>query len=511
MTDWRLPRRWQEAFERDQEQRPSLPDPRPERRLARLLAAYVSTGLFFLVAPGTLLGVWNLLGITSQRQMAAISAAWIQAHGHAQFFGWVGTFIIGISLYALPKFRGAVCRSIPAGWVMWALWSTGVGMRWWAGVAGAVHPMAFRLPAALELTVAVLLIWQTTPSGASYRRGQAWELPIFAGFTMLAAILAWQMVLVMRPLASPELPLGPDRMLISLSIWTFAFPVVLGYSAKFFPGLMGTPPAHSAGMRLAIGLALAGGAGFLFDSTILAAGATTMAVALACWSLRVFHPRAGKPKITGVYAGYPRFARLAYVWLGVAAVLGFGVSRPGLLGASRHAFTVGFLATLIFAIGPRILPSFLNSRELWSARLMGGSLALITAGCTLRVLCEPLAYGAVISLAWKALPVSAFAELTAVVLFACNLAMSLATPVPAWFGRQQVNDRMTVYWLISSYPATRKLLIESGLVTLARAETVPKSLSLHEAAEADGVASQILVDKLGDFFEARLPRSLRRQ
>lgn len=505
-----LPVEWQEAFRRDLAEKPPGPDPLTERRLARLLAAFVVSGLFFMALPGTLLGVWNLWGISSQREMAAVSGAWIQAHGHAQFFGWVGTFIIGISLYTLPKFRGSVCRSIPIGWAMWALWTAGVGVRWLAGVQSRVHPAGFRVAAAMELAAGLLLLWQCTPAGARHRKGQAWEAPIFAGFTALAFLLAWQLFLATRPLKSPALPPAPDRDLISLAIWTFAFPVVLGYSAKFFPGLIGAAPAHRTGLRFALALLLPAAAGFLIGSTALAAAAAICAVALACWSLRVFHTATGNPKTAGVDARYPQFARLAYVWLAVSAALGSGASRPGVLGASRHAFTVGFLATLIFSIGPRILPSFLNSRELWSARLMRWSLVLITLGCAIRVVSEPLAYGGIVNSAWKALPVSAFAELAAILLFGFNLAMSMATPVPCWFGRKQVNDRMGLYWLVSSYPATRRLLVENGLVTLALAEAVPKSLSLREAAQADGAQPEVLVEKLGAFFESRLARSLRK-
>jgi uncharacterized protein involved in response to NO len=286
--------------------------------------------------------------------------------------------------------------------------------------------------------------------------------------------------------------------------------VVVGYSAKLFPGLLGTRPAHAYGLRSCLALLVLAAFGFAADAPLLAAFATLMASLLAIWSLGVFHRRAGNPKTSGVWGQYPRFARLAYTWLPVAALLGFGVPRPGMLGASRHAFTVGFLATLIFSIGPRILPSFLNSRELWGARLMRASLLLLTAGCTLRVITEPLAYGVIVAAAWKALPLSAFAELSAVLLFAFNLAMSLATPVPSWFGRKQVNDRMSLYWLVSSYPATRRLLVDSGLVTLAAAETVPKTLLLREAAQADGVPAARLVEKLGAFFESRLPPSLRK-
>src|SRR5512140_3722940 len=101
----KLPGEWQQAFERDRTA--VLPaDPRPERRAARLLAAWIASGLVFLALPGTLIGVLNLIAISGHRQMNAANTAWIQAHGQAQLLGWVVTFILGISLYVLPKIRG---------------------------------------------------------------------------------------------------------------------------------------------------------------------------------------------------------------------------------------------------------------------------------------------------------------------------------------------------------------------------------------------------------------------
>src|SRR3982751_439266 len=129
-----LPAAWEDAFRRDAERKPELADPLPERRLARLLAAFLATGIVFLVAPGTLLGVWNLIGISSRRSAESVSPLWIQGHGHAQLFGWVAPFIIGISLYTVPKFRGAALRSLAAGWVMWALWTAAVTARWAAAL-----------------------------------------------------------------------------------------------------------------------------------------------------------------------------------------------------------------------------------------------------------------------------------------------------------------------------------------------------------------------------------------
>src|SRR5215831_10059330 len=73
-----------------------------EERAQRLLMVYALTGLFFMLLPGTFLGVWNLISI-SGRHGAAIAAPWLQAHGHAQIFGWIGTFILGIGFYSIPK------------------------------------------------------------------------------------------------------------------------------------------------------------------------------------------------------------------------------------------------------------------------------------------------------------------------------------------------------------------------------------------------------------------------
>ena len=105
-----------------------------ETTLSRLLMLYISTGLFFMLLPGTFLGVWNLLAIGSHRAADSVSAAWIQAHGHAQIFGWIGTFILGIGFYSLPKLRRAQAFGLSVVGVAWGLWTSGVALRWLANV-----------------------------------------------------------------------------------------------------------------------------------------------------------------------------------------------------------------------------------------------------------------------------------------------------------------------------------------------------------------------------------------
>src|SRR6516225_10988514 len=150
-TDETLPEQWRAAYERDRLSPADYADPAPERRAARMLAAFILTGLCFLGLPGTLLGVWNLLSIAEHHATGAASAAWIQAHGQAQLFGWVGSFILGISLYVLPKFRGRPLRRFRTAWAVWGLWTAGVTWRWWAGVSAQAWRAALVVSGALDL------------------------------------------------------------------------------------------------------------------------------------------------------------------------------------------------------------------------------------------------------------------------------------------------------------------------------------------------------------------------
>ncbi|MCZ2080352.1 MAG: NnrS family protein [Bryobacterales bacterium] len=507
--DDRLPPIWKAAFERERGfAKPALADPLPERRLSRLLAAFIASGLLFMVLPGTLIGVWNLLSISAQRESTSAPAAWIQAHGHAQLFGWVGTFIFGISIYAVPKFRGAWIRSLPLAWAAFALWVFGVTLRWCAGITGQHAPWGLPAAALAELAAVLLIIYEITPRSASKRQQGAWNTLIFSGFAGLAVLLAFQLVVVLR-IEGAIVPAEANHILLNMALWAFCVPVVMGFSAKFLPSLLALRRASDQAAYGGLALIVIALAGSLAGFEKLSSGLILAAVLLLAHWLGVFHRSTGRAKTIGMDARYPLFARGAFVWLVVSAILGIWAEKPGILGASRHAFTVGFLAALIFSIGPRILPTFLNSRELWSKRLVFWALLLLSAGCAIRVTTEPLAYAGVAGYAWNLLPVSAVLELTAVLLFASNMAVTLLRPMPAWMDLKLVTAELKVYWLVSSYPDTRRILTDAGLETIGRAPAIPRTLTLAEAAEADGVQAENAVHLLKAYFESRLAKAAR--
>jgi len=409
-----------------------------EQSLSRLLMTYIVTGLIFMLLPGTFLGVWNLIKISNQEEADSIAPAWIQAHGHAQLFGWVGTFILGIGFYSVPKLRKLKPFALWEGWVCWALWVVGVTTRWFSNIYPWQWRILMPMSAALEI-VAFLIFFQAVaghrPSHDTPKPLESWIFVVIAATLGLLASLALNLgasIQLALHASSPAFPHEFDQRYLIVSTWGFLVPMVWGFSSRWLPVLMGLRPLRRFWLLVAAGLNTAGVvAGFLERFTaagILLLGGAVMAVG----AIRFFEPTAKAAKTINVHSSFPIFIRIAYGWLLIAATIGIWAARagaaPGIWGASRHALTVGFIAAMVFSVGQRILPSFCGMRILWSTRLMLVMLVLLMTGCTLRVASEILAYQNYAVWAWQVLPVSALIELTAVTLFAINLAVTFLRP-----------------------------------------------------------------------------------
>ena len=384
-----------------------------------------------MLLPGTFLGVWNLLQISGRESVASIPPAWIQAHGHAQVFGWIGSFILGIGYYSIPKLRRARKPAFGAAWACWAMWTTGVAARWTANVYGWEWRIVLPVSAILEF--AAFLIFFTAvsrhrPEDSGKKKMEPWVWVVVsasAGFMVVQiANLVTCFYLAIQG-ASPALSHVPDQRYLTLVTWGFLVPFVWGFSTKWMTVFLGLKPVRTRLLLGAVVVNLTGVgitlAGWGAEATIV----FVMGAALAIAALRMFEPAKQEAKTRGVHRSFPFFVRMAYGWLMVAALLGVGAARwdfsGGIWGASRHALTVGFVAVMVFCVGQRVLPAFAGMRLLWSTRLMFAALALLTVGCTLRVSCEVLAYQGYANWAWTVLPGSAVLELLGVTAFAANI------------------------------------------------------------------------------------------
>lgn len=409
-----------------------------EQSLSRLLMTYIVTGLVFMLLPGTFLGVWNLIKISSHEAAESISPAWIQAHGHAQLFGWVGTFILGIGFYSIPKLRKLKPFALWSAWLTWALWVTGVTLRWFSNIYPWHWRIALPLSATLELA-AFLIFFQAVashrPPNGSAKPLEPWIFVVIAATLGLLASLLLNLGASFQLAFNAESPAFPhlfDQRYLIVSTWGFIVPMIWGFSARWLPVFMGLHPLRNSLLLLALAFNLLGVIlgfleQFLTPSMFLLVGAAT-----AIAAIRFFEPALKPAKTINVHRSFPVFIRIAYGWLLIAAALGIWAAlagtAPGIWGASRHALTVGFIAAMIFCVGQRILPSFCGMRLLWSPKLMLTMMIWLMSGCTLRVASEILAYQDYAKWAWNILPVSALIELTAVALFAVNLIVTFSRP-----------------------------------------------------------------------------------
>ncbi len=409
-----------------------------EQSLSRMLMTYIVTGLVFMLLPGTFLGVWNLIKISNREAAESIAPAWIQAHGHAQLFGWVGTFILGIGFYSIPKLRKLKPFALWEGWLCWALWVVGVTSRWLSDI----YPWQWRILMPMSAVLEVLAFLIFFQAVASHRPSNGvpkpWESWIFVVITATLGLLASLALNLGASIqlalygSSPAFPHEFDQRYLIVSAWGFLVPMVWGFSSRWLPVFMGLRPLRGSLLLVAAGLNTAGVVVGFFERFTAASVLLLGGAAMAIVAIRFFEPTAKAAKTINVHGSFPIFIRIAYGWLLIAATLGIWASRageaPGIWGASRHALTVGFIAAMVFSVGQRILPSFCGMRVLWSPRLMLVMLVLLMTGCTLRVTSEILAYQDYAVWAWNVLPVSALIELTAVTLFAVNLILTFLRP-----------------------------------------------------------------------------------
>jgi hypothetical protein len=426
-----------------------------DRQKSLLLRAWIMSGIFFMALPGTLLGFSNLMAISAHHGLGTLPAAWMEGHGHAQMFGWIGSFILGIGFYSQPAHGRSVVR-LPL--LCYLLWTSGVGLRWFANIYGWHWRSLLPISAGFEL-VAVLLFLSAAshhklPASAEGQKKKTpielWMVSVLVGTAGLASAVIFNFAECVRLGMQGELrsfPHALDQKYLVLLGWGFLVPVVWGFSARWLPGFLAIAKPYARWFRSALCLDIAGVlfgvAGLPKPATILlASSAFTIALAL-----RLAEQPIGTAKIQGIHSSFPKFIRAAYVWLIIGGSMSiwaaFADLHGGIWGASRHALTVGFAATMVFAIGPRILPHFSGIQRIFSTRLMFLSLLCLQTGCFLRVSSEPLAYEGLVSFAWKVLPVSGMLELSGVLLFATNLALTFLLGRSA-FALDTPNHRIVV-------------------------------------------------------------------
>src|SRR5262245_23571695 len=343
----------------------------------------------------------------------------VQAHGHAQLFGWLGLMVLGVGLHFLPRLRGAALPRPRLARAALGLVVGGVAARLLcAPFAALEQPSALAAGARAALVaaagaelvgfaVATALLAGTLRRGPplAARAGLRPVLPFFVvGFLALVAASAVSAAGTLAAALDGDrwLPSWSTLLSSDLALDLFVPPLCVGMSARIFPLFFRAPPPRLRLLRLGLVLLLVGvalrevadlAALPLAGAPGVAAGGAALLLFVA--GLGILGPVRPLPRDPVPYPLDP--ARLhgqaAYAWLALGGLMRVAgaADRLGLVDArvhsdaERHVLGAGFATLLVVGVGAPLLTAFArrggpDRRLTWATLLLGNGAALPRVG-----------------------------------------------------------------------------------------------------------------------------------
>ena len=376
-----------------------------------------------------------LIGFSSASYMAShlgfdlpISSIWpaiVQVHGHTQLAGWLGLFIMGVSLHVLPRLSG-VPLAFPG--AVHVVWIAMAGSLTWRAVAqpllmagiGGPFPVVGMLMAGLAQMVAVLIYVGLLLASLRASQIDATSHPKIGPLRPLFLLSLTSWLLFGLTMGSSTISAGLDEaglLRLDRHLWAadlfvagVLIPIAFAFSLRLFPLYLRIEPAtwNPMGFTAAYTLTtiIEFGARGPWASWL---GALSLDVGAAASLLRslllllfiaglgLHRHRTPLGKWNPEEHGDDRYGRTrplvlaAYGFLGIGALLQAAAAGASLVGAeawlqpagARHAFVAGFGTLLILGIAPRMVAGFLMVRGPAWPRLAAATLWLAAPGAAI--------------------------------------------------------------------------------------------------------------------------------
>jgi len=354
-----------------------------DRAVQSLWHSYTRSALVLAIATGFLLGSFTAL-LEQQPASVSLALTLAQLHGELQLIGFLGLFTLGVLFHFFPRLRGVA--SPPTllqhialiGFVVGLLFRmVGVlllSVGWMHQWSAWLHVLAggFSLigGSAAVLTVGWLLR-QAPPAGKTASRLFTVTVALASLALLLAvAVLAWGFLYVND---AGALPARLDIIETALLLEGFVVPIALVMATRLFPLFFQLQRPRERWVAVSVGLVLLGlacrilglwqGGWWVWGGQGLIGGG--MLVGLV--GLRLCEPRRQLPRAGRLWYRDPLHWLLlcAHAWLALAGGIllwhGFHF-RPAPMMLEWHLVGLGYLVTLVLAVGSHLLPGFLGVR-----------------------------------------------------------------------------------------------------------------------------------------------------
>lgn len=491
---------------------------------------FFKSGIAVALTLGALWGAFLLVRIALSGSFTAVGIHEVNAHGHAQIFGWVGLFVMGFAYQAFPRFKhtslvqprlalatlwlmvaGIIIRSSSQALLPYAPWTVS------GGVAGSLMEV-------LAIGLFIGIIWKTLRgSGKPFAFYDYYILSALAWFFIQAVYGTWYFTATATaPTRDALLGLVAtwQAPLRDMQIHGFALLMVLGVSQRLFHNFydLTTPNRRTSLIALVlINAAVIGeSAGFvlmrtaghvwtaLWYSSVIVLAVTVVALV---WGWHIYRP-------TNEADRSLKFLRTAYIWLflSLAMLVALPLYQFGLLralapeseaaqlgfshayyGAIRHAITVGFISLMIVGVAAKVVPT-LKGIDIRGLNVLWLPFVLINTGCAMRVGFQILTDFT--DVAFPITGVSGILEVSGLTVWGIHLwaimngkiraAVPKATPRrSALAAGQPIAASSIVAEVLRVYPETLGTFLDHGFKPLANPvlrRTVAASVSVEGAA-----------------------------
>ncbi len=468
---------------------------------------FIYSALAITLSLGAGWGGYLLAAIGLNRDFVAADVAHVIAHGEAQLWGFVGLFIVGISLRTVLKDAAStrlgqqLCRTA----LFLALVSLVGGFAW------SLAPQrltAVGVGSAVMLLVLSAALWAVQWRVAKSKWNATWSRAVFmSGFWLVVWAVLTIYLRLAAGAAGPAAFSHDDRtLIIKLAVFGFAMNSIYGFGQMLLPGLLriGKPRLgaieasfwlHNCGVLLMLIASLAA-AGSSRVVALLAdpLGAIAVLAGAVCYAIGqrgLIGKRRSSTRLEQGHRLLDVYPPLAFFWLIVSLVLLSGgalyesisgqMLPHAFTGAVRHALTVGFMTTLILGVGQRLLP-VLEHNVLRMPGLVAPILICIGLGNLTRVTSQlaTLAF----PVAYTVMPVSAVFEWIALLLFTISMIKQMSRR-KRWQPGAPVTAQTSLAELLAAAPSFEDKLIERGSAYLVRARSVPSELTIGSFATSE--------------------------
>lgn len=380
----------------------ALTHPR-HRRHAGFSTVYLHLGLLAALSAGFGVASYLASHLGLGLSISPVLPALIQAHGHAQIFGWLGLFIMGVSLHFLPRLSGVPL--VRAGWIHAPAWmvATAVALRLVAQPAMSLGDPAWGSPALALAGVAqaagVLVYVALIAASLRGHRIDAVSHPTIGSlrpllFTALCGWLTSGGLMAFGLLTAAVdghalVHIELHRLAVDTFVIAVLLPVAFAFARQLLPLYLQIEPSRTPLVPFALVYAVLA----FVELACRAADLTTEAAvwpvaarlaaaargAVILWfivGLRLHRRRQALGQARPGRDGptrYGRFSPSIYAAFGLLAAAAAGLcidALCALAGADlglhaaglRHAFVAGFGTLLLLGVAPRMIPGFLGAR-----------------------------------------------------------------------------------------------------------------------------------------------------